>query len=239
MGKTDTESGAKDKLRVMQCKFNPLSRCDGSVMYSQGATVVIAAVLGPIEVKTQNLSIEGSYLECNYRPKAGLPQVKERIREAAIKDVLELALLSETYPRSKMSVQVQELEDRGSIDACALNAACLAMLIGGLPLKYSFAAVHCIINEEGEFVLDPEQNETTRQQASFTFAFDSVEGNLLLVQTKGAFKIAQFNDIECICRAASAEIFEFYRSNIAKYHGRSAEESATTKESRGILPMET
>lgn len=85
-----------------------------------GATVVIAAVLGPIEVKTQNLSIEGSYLECNYRPKAGLPQVKERIREAAIRDVLELALLTEAYPRAKMSVQLQELEDRGSVSPVEL-----------------------------------------------------------------------------------------------------------------------
>lgn len=40
------------------------------------------------------------------------------------------------------------------IDACAVNCACLAMLIGGLPLKYSFAAVHAIINEQGEYVLD-------------------------------------------------------------------------------------
>ncbi|XP_037729771.1 exosome complex component RRP46 [Drosophila subpulchrella] len=225
----------KDKLRQMNCEFNPLSRCDGSVMYSQGATVVIAAVLGPIEVKTQNLSIDGSYLECNYRPKAGLPQVKERIREAAIRDVLELALLAEAHPRSKMSVQVQELEDRGSIDACALNSACLAMLVGGLPLKYSFAAVHCIINEQGEYVLDPDQSETLHQRASFTFAFDSVEGNLLLVQTKGAFKIAQFNDIECLCRAASAEIFQFYRNQVAKYHGRS--EAIAEKE--GDTSMET
>lgn len=208
-------------------------------------------------MKTQNLSIEGSYLECNYRPKAGLPQVKERIREAAIRDVLELALLTEAYPRAKMSVQLQELEDRGSvshwqllqgiltksislqIDACALNAACLAMLIGGLPLKYSFAAVHCIINEQGDFVLDPEQSETLRQRASFTFAFDSVEGNLLLVQTKGAFKIAQFNDIECLCRAASAQIFEFYRTNIAKYHGKSEDQVATQKETNSETAMET
>ncbi|KMZ04415.1 exosome complex component RRP46 [Drosophila simulans] len=211
----------KETLRQMNCEFNPLSRCDGSVMYSQGATGLIGAVLGPIEVKTQNLSIDGSYLECNYRPKAGLPQVIDRIREAAIRDVLELALLSEAHPRSKMSVQIQELEDRGSIDACAVNCACLAMLIGGLPLKYSFAAVHAIINEQGEYVLDPDQSETQHQRASFTFAFDSVEGNLLLVKTKGSFKIAQFNDIECLCRAASAEIFQFYRSQVAKYHGRS------------------
>ncbi|EDW14032.1 exosome complex component RRP46 [Drosophila mojavensis] len=239
MNKTNTENDAKVKLREMHCKFNPLSRCDGSVMYSQGATVVIAAVLGPIEVKTQNLSIEGSYLECNYRPKAGLPQVKERIREAAIRDVLELALLSEAYPRAKMSLQVQELEDRGSIDACALNAACLAMLIGGLPLKYSFAAVHCIINEKGDFILDPEESETQHQKASFTFAFDSVDGDLLLVQTKGAFKIAQFNDIECICRQASAEIFDFYRSNIAKYHSKEDQPAATIESARSELPMET
>ncbi|KAH8307709.1 hypothetical protein KR044_009959, partial [Drosophila immigrans] len=230
MGKSPAEKTTNNKLRAMQCKFNPLSRCDGSVMYSQGATVVIGAVLGPIEVKTQNLSIEGSYLECNYRPKAGLPQVKERIREAAIRDVLALALICESYPRSKMSVQIQELEDRGSIDACALNAACLAMLIGGLPLKFSFAAVHCIINEDGEYVVDPEQSETIHQQASLTFAFDSTDGNLLLVQTKGVFKISQFSDIESICRAASAEIFAFYRSNIDKYHGISDEQSGITKQ---------
>jgi len=85
------------------------------VLPISGATGLIGAVLGPIEVKTQNLSIDGSYLECNYRPKAGLPQVTDRIREAAIRDVLELALLSEAHPRSKMSVQIQELEDRGSV----------------------------------------------------------------------------------------------------------------------------
>jgi len=51
----------------------------------------------------------------SFRPKAGLPQVTDRIREAAIRDVLELALLSEAHPRSKMSVQIQELEDRGSV----------------------------------------------------------------------------------------------------------------------------
>lgn len=114
------------------------------------------------------------------------------------------------------------------------------MLIGGLPLKYSFAAVHCIINEKGDFVLDPEESDTLHQRASFTFAFDSVDGDLLLVQTKGAFKIAQFNDIECLCRQASAEIFEFYRSNIAKYHSTREDQPATTIESgHKDLPMET
>lgn len=68
-------------------------------------------------------------MECNYRPKAGLPQVKERIREAAIKDVLELALLSETYPRSKMSVQVQELEDRGSVSLADKSQSQVIVLI--------------------------------------------------------------------------------------------------------------
>lgn len=36
MVNVDTEPTPKDKLRDMHCKFNPLSRCDGSVMYSQG-----------------------------------------------------------------------------------------------------------------------------------------------------------------------------------------------------------
>ncbi|KAH8267279.1 hypothetical protein KR018_000676, partial [Drosophila ironensis] len=214
---------AKEQLRQMHCEFNTLSRCDGSVMYSQGASMVIAAILGPVEVKTQNLSNDGSYLECNYRPKAGLPQIKERLREAAVKDVLDLAVLVEPYPRSRVSLQLQEIEDRGSMDACAVNSACLAMLIGGLPLKCSFAAVHCIIDEQGDYVLDPDQSECLHQQAGITFVFDSVEGNLMLLQAKGAFKISQFNDIECLCRAASEEIFKFYRSQITHYHARSQE----------------
>jgi len=36
----------KDKLRQMHCEFNPLSRCDGSVMYSQGIAVFSTLVHG-------------------------------------------------------------------------------------------------------------------------------------------------------------------------------------------------
>lgn len=57
----------------LSCKLNILSRPDGSVLYCEGETAVIAGIYGPVEARTQKLLTDKAGVECNYRPKAGLP----------------------------------------------------------------------------------------------------------------------------------------------------------------------
>lgn len=51
------------KLKEMKCEFNILSKSDGSAILSQGETVVLVSVNGPLETKMQSQTIEKGLLE--------------------------------------------------------------------------------------------------------------------------------------------------------------------------------
>lgn len=44
--------------------------------------------------------------------------------------------------------------------ACAINASCLALINSGLSMKYTIAAVSCMIEKEtGEVIMDPDSSQ--------------------------------------------------------------------------------
>lgn len=102
--------------------------------------------------------------------------------------------------------------------ACAINAACLALMNSGMSMKMTLAGVHCIIDENGELILDPDQSRCETAQASLTFVFDSIEKNTVATHTTGRFTIGQYNDALTQCKQASATIFQFYRDAIKKFN---------------------
>lgn len=102
--------------------------------------------------------------------------------------------------------------------ACAINAACLALLNSGMSMKMLLAGVHCVIDENGEVVLDPDQDRCEKAQASLTFVFDSIEKNTVAMHTTGRFTIGQYNEALTQCKQASATIFQFYRDAIKKFN---------------------
>ncbi len=75
----------------------------------------MASVYGPIEVKLQNLRIDKAHVEVYYRPKSGLPSVGDRLREQIIRNTCETALLSVLYPRTAITIQLQEMEDNDGV----------------------------------------------------------------------------------------------------------------------------
>ncbi|XP_011185302.1 exosome complex component RRP46 [Zeugodacus cucurbitae] len=229
------------KLRPINCELNPLTRSDGSALFTQGGTCVLTSMLGPVEVRSQNLNIEKAHVECIYRPKAGIPTIEDRLRENVIRDTCESALLTVLHPRTTISIQIQELDDRCGLEACAINGACLALLIGGVPMKFNIAAIHCIVDKDDKVILDPDHCEAIGKRASFIFVFDSLEKNLVTVHTSGRFRMAQFNDAECMSRAASQIIFNFYRRIISNFHNKSlltADSKARNTEAEPIVKSE-
>ena len=100
-----------------------------------GETVVLASVNGPIEVKLQNLVIEKAYVEVNFRSKSGMTSVYDRLREQIIKETCEGAILTALYPKTNISIQLQEMEDKSGV--CYLCILCVILL--NLNLFYIFS----------------------------------------------------------------------------------------------------
>uniref|UniRef100_A0A1B0GLF9 Putative exosomal 3'-5' exoribonuclease complex subunit rrp46 n=1 Tax=Lutzomyia longipalpis TaxID=7200 RepID=A0A1B0GLF9_LUTLO len=225
------------ELRPLRCELDILSRSDGSAVFAQGETVVIASVHGPVEVKLQNLQYDRSSVEVFYKSKTGQQSVGDRFREQYIRNTCESALLTAIYPRTAVSLQLQEMEDRAgviihyapsispkllfnSLIACAVNAACMSLLHSGLEMRFLVAAVHCALRPSGAILLDPDVRTMAEEGgtvAAFTFAFDSIDRRTVAVHTEGKYTAEQFNQAQNACREASAAIFDFYRSSFKKY----------------------
>lgn len=112
------------------------------------------------------------------------------MRESTLQNTFEAAVLTTQYPRTLISITVQEMQDSGGVSckyfyhtiyaiklsdsddlnsqfffypfkllACAINAGCLALMNSGLSMKFLVAAVHCMINADGEIILDPDEKQ--------------------------------------------------------------------------------
>lgn len=102
--------------------------------------------------------------------------------------------------------------------ACTINAACIALVNASIPMKYTVAAVACMIDREsGDLLLDPEEPQLQNARASFTFAFDSIKRHLVCCHTTGRFTEKEFLDSMDKCREASRHVFDFYRDIVRKY----------------------
>ncbi|XP_047033756.1 exosome complex component RRP46 [Helicoverpa zea] len=204
-------------LRPMKCECNFLSKSDGSAILSQGPTVALVSVNGPLDIKMTSQSIEKATLEVLFSSKSGKPSVEDRYKEHVIRQTCETAILGSLYPRSGITVTIQELEDYGGFLACCINCTCLALLNAGLAMRHTFAAVSCAIDEHGNIQLDPAPAQLDTARANMTFVFDSRENSLVTGFTDGSFSESAYNEALERCRAASQLVFDFYKDIVSKY----------------------
>lgn len=115
--------------------------------------------------------------------------VPDRMNESTLQHTFEAAILTTAHPRTLITVSIQEMQDSGGVSingddyhalvclcvlfeisnlllfllfqllACAINAGCLAIMNSGLPMRYLVAAVNCMVQENGEIILDPDEKQ--------------------------------------------------------------------------------
>ncbi|KAL0868881.1 hypothetical protein ABMA27_007221 [Loxostege sticticalis] len=200
------------KLQPMKCELNFLSKSDGSAILSQGDTVALVSVNGPLDIKSTSQSIEKSTLEILFCSKGGKPSVADRYKENVIRQTCEKAVLGCLYPRTGITITIQELEDFGGFLSCALNCACLALLNSGVSLRHVFACVTCGVDEKGEVVLGGRGCDT-----QISCVFDSIDKTLITCFSEGTYSEGTYLEAVARCRAASELVFAFYRDVVSKY----------------------
>lgn len=177
---------------------------------------MIAAAYGPAEVRSSKELIDKATLEVVFRPKVGIPGCAEKLMERVIRNSCEPVVLTTRHPRSSLTIVVQLVQDCGSLLSCSINAACMAMVDAGFPMKCLFCAVTSALNGSGEIHLDPTLEQEKIASAVMTFAFDSKSKNVMTSSTTGSFTLNEYNKCLEACRTAAIKLFDFFRLSVER-----------------------
>merc|ERR1712079_160922 len=131
-----------NELRVIKSRLGVFGQADGSAYLEQGNTKVLAAVYGPrepgqgaqdeVKVNCQYSMAVFSTSERKRRPRGDR---KSQEMSQHLRQTFEAAIKTELYPRSQIDIFIEVLQADGGNYCAAVNAATLALIDAGIPLK--------------------------------------------------------------------------------------------------------
>ncbi|KNC47684.1 uncharacterized protein AMSG_11787 [Thecamonas trahens ATCC 50062] len=152
-----------DELRKLQARMDLFSRADGSAYVEMGNTKVVAAVYGPREVRRASMAkhdravVRAEFGMATFATGERKKSSKGDKRSAEVSQMLvatfEPVILTELFPRSQIDIFVHVLQADGGNVAAAINAATLALIDAGIPLK-DFVVACSAGHIDGANVLD-------------------------------------------------------------------------------------
>ena len=220
---------AFDELRPIRIEAGVLKRADGSCYLEMGKNKVVAAVYGPREVHPRHLQ-DPIKAVIRYRYNMAPFSVEERKRPGpdrrsveiskVSREALEAVIMKELFPRCGIDIFVEVLQaDAGSRTAC-LNAASVALVDAGVPMKGMISSV-AVAKVEGNLVLDPMKEEDFYGEADIPFAFfirnDKIE-SIALLQMDGRVTKEELIEALKLAKKGALEIYRMQKEAIkSKY----------------------
>lgn len=220
-----------NQLRPLTCSRNVLIRAHGSARWSQGDTIVLAAVYGPKAGTKKNENPEKASIEVIWKPKTGQMGKEEKECEMILRRTIQSICLLTVNPNTTTSIILQVVNDDGALLPCAINAATVALVDAGIPLKHLAVAISCGLQESGSVFLDPTKLEEQNMQAFAYLVFpnsacsilqeassqgegENTEHALITTVTHGVMPVNGY--LQCLerGRSASAKMSDFLRRNL-------------------------
>lgn len=220
---------AVDELRPITMEVGVLKRADGSCYYEQGDNKVMAAVYGPREVHPRHQE-ETTRAIVRYRYNMAAFSVDDRKRPGPDRRSVELSKVSrqaieplvliERFPRSAIDVFVEVLQADAGTRTAGINAACLALVDAGIPMRGLVAA--CAAGKvEDTVVLDLNQAEDNFGQADLPVAM--WRGGTTLIQMDGHMTYEEFQRGYGLARKGCEQILERMRKTLLSRHRQMGE----------------
>ncbi|KAG9289832.1 hypothetical protein G9A89_015412 [Geosiphon pyriformis] len=204
-----------NELRAMKIAQNVIKRVDGSGEFCFGFSSVICSIYGPAEVKIRDEKLDKATIDVIYRPLIGVSGTKEKTNEFNLRTTFETIILSGLHPRTQIQIVVQIKHDDGSTLSAAINAASVALIHAGIPMKAIVVAITCIVNKEKKIYLDPTAKEMEKAISIHTFAYETLDFNVAFCESSGLFTEQEYFECYEICKSAAREIYNSIREAIA------------------------
>lgn len=216
-----------DELRPIKIEADFLKRADGSCYLEMGKNKVVAAVYGPREAHPRHIQ-DPVKAVIRYRYNMAPFSVEERKRPGpdrrsveiskVSKEAFEAVKMKELFPRSVIDIFVEVLQaDAGSRTAC-INAASVALVDAGIPMKGILTSV-AVAKVEGTLVLDPMKEEDNFGEADMPFAFLIRGGkieSIALLQMDGRMSKEEIKEAIKLAKKGAMEIYKLQREAIMK-----------------------
>ena len=234
-----------DELRPVTIETGVIPNADGSAMIEMGRNKIIAGVYGPREMHPKRLSKpHKGVLRVRYHMspfsvdprRSPAPSRRDHEIGKVMADAIEPALFLERYPRSVIDVYVEIIQADGGTRCAAVNAAAVALVDAGIPMKDLVAA--CAAGKMGgNVVLDLGDTEDKEGEADVPIAYMPKLDEITLLQMDGIMTADE--TIEAIEMAVEGckTIYDIQREALKKKYGMT-EEAEAAEEGSEKAPAE-
>ena len=222
-----------NEIRPTTIETGIIPNADGSAYIEMGDNKIIAAVYGPREMHPKRLS----------KPHMGVLRVRYHMAPFSVSprrspapsrrdteigmimvDSLSPALFLERYPRSVIDVYVEIIQADGGTRCAAVNAAAVALVDAGIPMKDLVAA--CAAGKmKGEIVLDLGDTEDKEGEADVPLAYMPKLDQVTLLQMDGILTADETVKAIEMAIEGSKQVYEIQREALKKKYGMAEEES--------------
>lgn len=155
-----------NELRKINCKLGVFEQADGSAYLEMGQTNVLAAVFGPHEVTRHGGKMKGTlhdkaYVNCQYSQatfstieRKRKPRTDIRSLELTnnIREIFDNVILTNLFPNSQIDIFLEVLQSDGSNMSACINAATLALIHAGIPIKDFVVSCSATLIDENTLV---------------------------------------------------------------------------------------
>jgi len=222
-----------NEIRSTTIETGIIPNADGSAYIEMGDNKIVAAVYGPREMHPKRLS----------KPHMGVLRVRYHMAPFSVSprrspapsrrdteigmimvDALSPALFLERYPRSVIDVYVEIIQADGGTRCAAVNAAAVALVDAGIPMKDLVAS--CAAGKmKGEIVLDLGDTEDKEGEADVPLAYMPKLDQVTLLQMDGILTADETVKAIEMAIEGSKQVYEIQREALKKKYGMDAEES--------------
>ena len=138
-----------DELRPLKIESGVLPNADGSAYIEMGRNKILCGVFGPREMHPKhNAKPNEAVLRCRYHMapfsvdprRSPAPSRRDQEISMVMRSALEPAVFLDRYPRASIDVYIEVLEADGGTRCASINAASVALVDAGIPMKDLVAA---------------------------------------------------------------------------------------------------
>lgn len=216
------------ELRRIRCNLGVFGQADGSAYLEQGNTKVLAAVYGPHEVRgalKSKTSHDRALINCQYsmavfstgerkrRPRGDRKSLEMTMH---LRQAFEAAVKTELYPRSQIDIFVEVLQaDGGNYCAC-VNAATLALIDAGIPIKdYVIACTASLVADTP--LVDISSLESTTGGPELTVAVLPKSGEIVLTEMSQRFHMDHLEKVMEVALEGCRDVYHILDKEVRRH----------------------